>query len=96
MRITNYVASKEDARAIDQIVARALESFTDYPLPHVKMHLEFDLTLCHANGCPLKLRELLTAEDEGFWHDLDGIAQHLDRRTGELGECFVPRFAVKQ
>ncbi|MFA6064037.1 MAG: hypothetical protein WC736_15720 [Gallionella sp.] len=94
--MTIYGVSKEDARVIDQIVSRALESFTDFPLPHVKMHLEFDLTLTHANGCPLKLREFLTASDENFWNDVDGIAQHLDRRTGELRDYFVPRFARKQ
>lgn len=55
-----------------------------------------DITATHANGCPLKLAELLAADDFNFSHDVAGIYRHLDRTTGKLLDCFLPRFAQKQ
>lgn len=52
-----------------------------------------DITACHANGCPLRLRELLLADDFNFAHDVFGIRQHLNRDSGRLDGLFVPRFA---
>lgn len=52
-----------------------------------------DITACHANGCPLKLRELLAAEDFNFAHDVFGIRRHLNRETAQLGDYFMLRFA---
>lgn len=52
-----------------------------------------DITAVHANGCRLRLDELLKADDFNFTHDVFGIHQYLDRQTGVLGRCFVPRFA---
>lgn len=55
--------------------------------------LTMDLTATHANGCPLDLALLLDAPAFDFAHDIAGIARHLDRLTGKLGDCFVPRCA---
>jgi len=55
-----------------------------------------DVTAVHANGCPLRLRELLLADDFNFVHDLFGIRRHLNRETGKLGDHFVPRFAMPE
>jgi hypothetical protein len=55
-----------------------------------------DLEACHASGCPLDLRGLLDAADMDYWHDISGINQHLDRETGHLMNCFVPRYALHQ
>src|SRR5688500_17681889 len=52
-----------------------------------------DVTAVHENGCPLRLRELLLADDLNFAHDVFGIRRHLDRDTGHLRGYFVPRFA---
>ena len=43
--------------------------------------------------CPLKLQELLDADDTNFYHDIIGIGQHLNRQTRKLEDCFLPRFA---
>lgn len=56
-----------------------------------KLSLAMDLTACHANGCPLELERLLAADDFNFAHDVFGIMRHMDRRTGRLGNCFLPR-----
>ena len=53
-----------------------------------------DVIATHANGCPLKLASLLAADDFNFSHDVFGIRRHLNRKTGELCGCFVPRFAA--
>ena len=45
--------------------------------------------LIHAAG-------MLAADDFNFGHDVFGIYRHLDRTTGKLMNCFVPRFAQRQ
>lgn len=52
-----------------------------------------DIAATHRNGMPLRLKELAEADDFNFMHDVCGIRRHLNRDTGELGGCFVPRFA---
>lgn len=54
-----------------------------------------DVTACHCNGCPLRLQELLEADDFNFTHDVFGIRRFIDRTTGEMpGAKFHPRFSV--
>ena len=55
-----------------------------------------DIQACHTNGCCLKLVDLLIAKNGDFLHDVCGINQHIDRETGELKDCFLPRYAVCQ
>lgn len=52
-----------------------------------------DLSACHANGCPLDFKRLLAFPDFDFAHDIFGINQRIDRETGQLRNCFVPRCA---
>lgn len=61
-----------------------------YPILDATM----DIDACHNNGCPLKLHELLEADDFNFAHDAFGIRRHIDRTTGKLQDCFVPRYAA--
>jgi|GEM_PF-1326322 len=57
------------------------------------LSLVMDLTACHANGCPLRLAELAKARAVDLCHDVQGIQRHMDRETGKLTGCFVPRYA---
>jgi hypothetical protein len=59
------------------------------------MDTMMDIECCHAT-IPLRLDELLAADDFNFSHDVGGIRRHLNRRTGEMENCFVPRFAVHE
>lgn len=52
-----------------------------------------DLSATHANGCALKLRDMLNGRREDLMHDAFGIGAHIDRSTGKLGGCFLPRYA---
>ncbi len=59
-----------------------------------RLDYEMDITATHANGCPLRLRDLLDADDFNFAHDVFGIERHLNRETGALENCFLPRYAA--
>lgn len=54
-----------------------------------------DITACHANGNPLRLAELLKADDGNFGHDVFGIRRFIDRTTGRLMGHFRPRYSVR-
>lgn len=54
-----------------------------------------DLVACHLNGCPLDLDAMLTGGSADFAHDIHGIAGNIDRNTGKLLNCFLPRFAAR-
>jgi hypothetical protein len=55
---------------------------------------QMDVTACHLNGTKLDLEQLLAFDDFNFCHDVFGIARHLDRSTGALQNCFLPRCAL--
>jgi hypothetical protein len=58
------------------------------------MKLCMDIDATHCNGTPLKLEELLKADDANFAHDVFGIIRHIDRTTGKLTMCFLPRYST--
>ncbi|HDZ40046.1 MAG TPA: hypothetical protein ENH62_17540 [Marinobacter sp.] len=88
----SFETSSEDAALIEQIAARALEDQVgDTPTLDFMM----DITAAHLNGCPLDLVGLLEAPDFDFAHDVFGIQSHLNRSTGKLERCFLPRHATK-
>lgn len=84
--------SEEDVKLISKIVKRAVKM-----MPMFKRHrldLTMDLTAAHLS-CPLRLQDLLDADNFNFAHDVAGINQHLSRETGMLSDQFLPRFARK-
>ncbi|KKK55056.1 hypothetical protein LCGC14_3078450, partial [marine sediment metagenome] len=44
----------------------------------------------------LDLARFLEGPDFDFAHDVWGIRNHLNRETGQLENCFLPRYATKQ
>jgi hypothetical protein len=82
-----------DSLLIDDIIARAAVLEITHKWTYSRKRLQLDLTATHLNGCPLDLHKLLQFDDFNFTHDITGIARHLDRTTGELRDCFVPRCA---
>lgn len=89
----NFHVTIEEFKTIAEIADRAFKLAVElgdlYPL----MDAEMDITATHANGCPLDLCELLAADDANFGHDVFGIRHFIDRGTGKLDECFLPRYA---
>lgn len=86
----NVTAEEHDI--IVAIAKRVLHENQDYP--DSQQTLVMDLTAVHANGTPLKLRELLDAEAFDFTHDIYGIRRHINRGNGKLENCFLPRYAA--
>lgn len=91
-------ATNEDRILIQKIVARAKtirsEVVVDYrPIVDI-FGLALSLTIVHLNTCPMDLQRLLEADDANFLHDIQGIQRHIDMSTGELRDCFLPRYAV--
>jgi len=86
------VIKLEEARLIGKIVNRGWGVMKK----NYKERLDMILDIEVANrDCPLKLQELLDADDANFYHDIIGIGQHLNRQTRKLGNCFIPRFAKR-
>lgn len=88
-----WTVSKEDMNLILAITLRA-ERMGIAGKPQ-RMRALMDLTACHANGTPLRLPDLLHAADGDFIHDIAGICAHMNRETGQLQDCFLPRYAAK-
>lgn len=90
--VIKFDVNRDDREAISKIVDRAAERFESID----RLSLEMDITATHANGNPLDLAGLLDAEPFDFAHDIAGIVRHLDRTTGALTDCFVPRYADRR
>jgi hypothetical protein len=88
--------TREEHEASEKIARRFLAlgflALTDLP-SFTPLDIVMDLSAVHAHT-PLRLEELAEADDFNLAHDVCGIQRHLDRRTGKLGGCFVPRYAV--
>lgn len=79
--------TKEENVAVEKILRRAVPDFCAD-----RTTLWMDLLAAH-NQYPLDLEALAEADPENFAHDIAGIVGHIDRRTGKLTDCFVPRYA---
>jgi hypothetical protein len=88
----NWDVTEDDKELIDQILDRA--ETAGHLKKRNRLNSEMDITACHQNGTPLRLAEWLHADDFNFLHDLHGIDSHMNRSTGRLVGCFVPRFAA--
>ena len=81
--------TREDYDTIKAIVDRA-ETLTVMRIN--RMDLTMDLGAAHSHT-PMDLEKLLYFDDFSFAHDIDGISNCIDRNTGELRNCFLPRCA---
>lgn len=89
----SFAVDTLDASIIREIAHRAVTVARHVGAPYTLTTATMDITACHANGTPLRLRELLDAPEFDFAHDVLGIRRHIDRTTGQLQDCFLPRFA---
>lgn len=83
-----WSTSKEDYLIINEIVKRAKA----LGVQRDTLSLDMDICAAHENS-PLRLEDLLKADNSNFLHDIIGIVNHLNRETGELEDCFLPRYA---
>ena len=87
--MVSFKISRDDARIVRQIVDRAMQLGVGVD----GLTLEMDIAATHANGCPLNLYKFLHSKRFDFGHDIAGIQRHIDRNTGQLRDCFLPRCA---
>jgi len=92
MRIS-FKCSKEEYQLVSKIVDRAVEIATAMDVEIDTKTLDMDIIACHLNGCRLELASLLAAPDFEFVHDVWGIMRHINRKSGQLESCFLPRCA---
>ena len=74
--------------------ANTIQAIADRAKPKNRLSFAMDLEAAHSNGCPLDFQKLKDFDDFNFWHDVNGIQRNIDRRTGKLLNCFVPRCAL--
>ncbi len=94
MSAINWNCTREESLVIDEIIRRFQNLAPDSQAASDKVGLMMDIEACHCNGCPLRLDELLQSNNFDFLHDVAGIYRNLDRLTGTLQDCFLPRFAA--
>lgn len=58
-----------------------------------RLSLEMDLSAAHIADPSIDLTTLLESSDFDLMHDVCGIQNHINRDTGELMHCFLPRCA---
>lgn len=92
----SFKVSHEENDLIEKIADRAHALAEGAGVRYPVMDAMMDVTAVHANGMPLDLAGLLAADNENFVHDVFGILRHIDRMTGKLGNCFVPRYASRE
>lgn len=90
----SFTTTKEESKTIQAIADRASAMALQHKrFEYPRMEAEMDITATHANGCKLRLNELLAADPLDFAHDVFGIRQHLNRETGKLEDHFAPRYS---
>jgi hypothetical protein len=88
----NFKVSDEDMDMIENIAERAHKTiYKDFPQQTFADTI-MDLCATH-NHCPLKLYDLWLAPKFDFDHDVLEIRTNLNRKTGVLENCFLPRYA---
>jgi len=104
--ILNWKATDEEFSLAARIAERALDELANdlerlgvnSPRRRGGLRRDYlmDVLATHLNGRPLDLARLLEAKRTDFLHDVVGIRTHIDRETGQLKNCFVPRYAAAE
>jgi len=87
--MVNWTTTKQDTKLLAEIVKRAMKL---KPLKKQRrLDVMMDIQAAHCNGCKLDLVKFLGFDEFNFAHDVVGILNHIDRTTGKLTQCFLPR-----
>lgn len=84
-----------DKETVKRIAIRAAKLYKKYGACVDQQDIEMDLAACHNHGCQLDFERMEGADEFNLMHDVCGINSNLNRETGSLSNCFVPRFAKK-
>ena len=81
--------TKEESSIIEQIATRVSAKYPEIDVVDVTMNV----SATHLDK-PLRLKELLEADEFDFWHDVTGIAQHLNKDTCKMDDNFIPLYTM--
>lgn len=81
------ITKREEILLISAIAKRA----KSMGHPDDLLSIDMDISFAHKEH-PLRLTDLLSADDLNFSHDVFGIRKHFNRKTLKMEDCFVPRF----
>lgn len=84
--------TKKDGALIHKIGVRAVKRALELGAEIDLLDMTMDISACHLSN-PLKLQELLDADNSNFCHDVFGIRKEVNRNTGELMNGFSPRYS---
>lgn len=84
-----------DRRLINQIARRAVDMAKEAKIEYEYKDAQMDIAAVHLNDCKLDLQKFLSASEADFGHDAFGIRKFIDRKTGKLGDEFLPRCTAK-
>jgi len=93
--------NRQQIEQLSQIADAALRLYAGTGITDDKLTVMMDLEHAHDQH-PLDLERMLAAATGGteggptgdFGHDVSGIRHNMNRQTGQLEGCFVPRFAL--
>lgn len=80
--------TKDEHKTIQRIIDRLDRINGGHRVDRIGFSMDIDA--CHM-VCPLDLVKLEGFDDANLLHDVLGINRHLNRETGELEDCFLPR-----
>ena len=85
--------TRVESDLISKIVNRGISLAKSLGGPDInKLDAVMDLKAAHLE-VGLRLNKLLEADDSNFGHDFFGIRRYMNRSSGKLEACFVPRCA---
>ena len=84
------MSNKEEMNLIYKIVKRGYPLMSDCYRSMLDMIMDIEAA---NNDIPLKLNDLLMADNLNFNHDIIGICNNINRQTKKLDNYFVPRYA---
>ena len=90
-----FTRDQSDIAVIDLIAKRAAamdKKHNGRDAGNIQHH-RMNISACHASGNPLRLAELLKADDFNFAHDIFGIDAHISHDTGAMQNWFSPRYS---
>jgi len=94
--------SRKELKTIADIADRAVQLYErlgvlsdNADLRFARGGIVYEVLTVHTQIIPLRLDEMLEADDGNFGHDIAGIHRHLeDGKKPRLTDGFCPRFAV--
>lgn len=92
--ILNWKTTQNEQLMIATIAGRASALAKRMGVDYSVQEASMDITAVHCNDLKLDLAGLEAANEGDFGHDVFGIRRHINRDTGKLEDCFVPRYAV--